>query len=117
MSYSETLMEHFGSPRNNGPMPDADRMGRAGTPGRGPFLILYLKLDGPRVSAARYQSHGGCGATVAAGSVLTELVTDRPVDDCLKLTPDDLIDALDGVPPTKLHAPALAIAALRDALK
>jgi nitrogen fixation NifU-like protein len=115
MSYSETLMDHFSSPRNQGLMPDPDRVGRAGSPGRGPFLILYLRLGGGRVSEARFQTYG-CGATIASGSALTEAITGREVGECLRLTAQDLIDALDGMPPTKLHAPELAIVALRDAL-
>jgi nitrogen fixation NifU-like protein len=115
MSYSETLMDHFASPRNAGALADPDRVGRAGSPGRGPFLILYLRLDGGRVAEARFQTYG-CGATIASGSALTELITGRDVGECLALTTDGLIEALDGVPPTKLHGPALAIAALRDAL-
>lgn len=115
MSYSETLMDHFTEPRNQGPMADADRIGTAGSPGRGPFLVVYLKLAGDEVAAASFQTYG-CGATIAAGSVLTELIEGQPIARCLALTADDIINALDGVPATKLHAPDLAVRALRLAL-
>ncbi len=114
--YSDTLMDHFTSPRNSGALESPDSTGRAGAPGRGPFLILYLRMKGNQVLAAKFQTYG-CGPTIACGSVLTEMITGRSVTDCLELTAQTLIDALDGVPADKLHSPALAIAALRDALK
>jgi nitrogen fixation NifU-like protein len=114
--FSETLMDHFLSPRNSGSMDAPDRTGRAGTPGQGPFLIVHLRLDGPTVTAARFQTFG-CGASIAAGSMLTEMVAGRTVAQCLALTADDLADALGGFPPDKRHCPVLAVAALHDALK
>lgn len=114
--YSDTLMDHFSSPRNSGPMAGPDLVGHAGTPGSGPFLILYLRMDGETVAGASFQTYG-CGPTIASGSVLTEAVAGRTVAECLGLTHQDIVDALDGVPADKLHGPALAIAALRDALK
>ncbi len=113
--FSETLTEHVMSPRNSGPMENADLTGHAGTPGRGAFMILYLRLADDRVTAARYHTVG-CGPTIASGSMLTEMIVGRSVADCGKLTLDELVAALDGVPPDKLHCPALAISALRDAL-
>jgi nitrogen fixation protein NifU and related proteins len=114
--YSDTLMDHFTAPRNSGVLESPDIIGHAGTPGRGPFLILYLRMKGNQILAAKFQTYG-CGPTIACGSVLTEMITGHSVPDCLELTAQTLIDALDGVPPEKLHSPALAIAALRDALK
>ncbi len=113
--YSETMMNHVLSPRNGGVMENPDLTGRAGTPGRGAFLILYLKAADGRIAAAKYHTVG-CGPTIACGSVLSELVVGRSIEDCRELTAEDLIEALDGVPPDKLHCPAMAIAALRDAL-
>ena len=114
--FSETLTEHFLAPRNSGVMEDADLTGHSGTPGRGAFLILFLKVQEGRIAAAKYQTYG-CGPTIAAGSMLTELIVGRTLADCRKLTTDDLIAALDGVPPDKRHCPALAIGALQDALR
>jgi nitrogen fixation NifU-like protein len=113
--YSEMLTEHVMSPRNTGVMENADLTGHAGTPGRGAFLILFLKVQDDRIAAAKYQTYG-CGPTIAAGSMLTELIVGRSIDECRGLTTDDLIAALEGVPPDKLHCPALAIGALQDAL-
>jgi nitrogen fixation NifU-like protein len=113
--YSETLTEHVMAPRNCGVMDNPGLTGHSGAPGRGPFLVLFLKLDGDRVRAAKYHTYG-CGPTIASGSMLTELIVGRTLAECRQLTTDDLIAALDGVPPDKLHCPALAIAALHDAL-
>jgi nitrogen fixation protein NifU and related proteins len=114
--FSETLTEHVMAPQNAGVLENPDLTGHAGTPGRGAFLILFLKVQSDRIVAARYQTYG-CGPTIAAGSMLTELIVGRTIDECRALTVEDLILALDGVPPDKLHCPALAIGALRDALR
>jgi nitrogen fixation NifU-like protein len=109
-------MEHFNAPRNSGALEQPDRVGRAGTPGQGPFMILYLKLDDGRVARAGYQTFG-CGASIAAGSLLTETIVGREIRECLALTSEQLSDAMGGFPPDKAHCPILAVAALRDALK
>jgi NifU-like protein involved in Fe-S cluster formation len=114
--FSDTLMDHFLAPRNSGALDAPDATGHAGVPGRGPFLILYLRMDGSRIVAAKFQTVG-CGPTIACGSMLTELITGRTVAECAELTTDSLITAVVGVPADKLHSPALAITALRDALK
>ncbi len=113
--YSETLTEHVMAPRNGGAIEDADLTGHAGAPGRGAFMILFLKVVDDRIAAAKYHTVG-CGPTIASGSILTEIIQGRTIQECRNLTAQDLIDALDGVPPDKLHCPALAIGALKDAL-
>jgi nitrogen fixation NifU-like protein len=113
--YSETLSEHVMAPRNGGAMESPDLTGHSGAPGRGAFLILYLKVSDGRVAAAKYHTIG-CGPTIASGSMLTEMIVGRSIAECRGLTVENLVEALDGVPPDKLHCPALAIGALRDAL-
>jgi nitrogen fixation NifU-like protein len=113
--YSETLTEHVLAPRNGGVIQKADLTGHAGVPGRGAFMILFLKLKEDRISEAKYHTVG-CGPTIASGSMLTEMIVGRTIAECGELTTEKLIEALDGVPPDKLHCPALAIGALRDAL-
>ncbi len=109
--YSETLTEHVMAPRNGGVIEDAELTGHAGSPGRGAFMILFLKVEDDRIAAAKYHTVG-CGPTIASGSMLTEMIAGRSVAECRELTVEDLIEALDGVPPDKLHCPALAIGAL-----
>ena len=106
--FSETMMDHVLSPRNGGVIEHPDLTGRAGTPGRGAFLILYLKVEEGRVEAAKYHTVG-CGPTIACGSMLTELVLGKSIAECSELTAEDLIEASDGVPPDKLHFPVRAI--------
>jgi len=113
--FSETLTDHVMSPRNGGALDQPDLTGHAGAPGRGAFMILYLKVDEERVTAAKYHTVR-CGPTIASGSMLTELILGRSIEECRELTVENLIEALDGVPPDKVHCPALAIGALQDAL-
>ena len=113
--YSETLSEHVMAPRNGGAIENPDVIGHSGAPGRGAFMILYLKILDDRISAAKYHTIG-CGPTIASGSMLTEMIVGRTIAECRELAVENLIEALDGVPPDKLHCPALAIGALRDAL-
>ena len=113
--YSETLTEHVMAPRNGGAIEDPDLTGHAGAPGRGAFMILYLKVEEERIAAAKYHTVG-CGPTIASGSMLTEIIKGKSIAECRELTVENLIEALEGVPPDKLHCPALAIGALKDAL-
>jgi nitrogen fixation NifU-like protein len=103
------------APRNCGTLDSPDARGYAGTPGEGAFMVLSLRLMGDRVVAAKFHTHG-CGPTIASGSMLTVIIVGRTVEECREITVQDLIQALDGVPPDKLHCPALAIGALQDAL-
>jgi len=112
---SETLTEHVMDPRNAGVMDNPDLIGHAGTPRQGAFMILFLRVQDGRIAAAKYHTVG-CGPAIAAGSMLTELILARTITESRHLTAEQLIAALDGVPPDKLHCPALAIPALQDAL-
>ncbi len=113
--FSDNLMDHFNNPRNQGRMESPDRVGVAGTPGQGPFMILMLRVQNDRVIKAKCETHG-CGVTIAAGSMLTELIANCSLDDCRTITAERLTQALGGVPSDKAHSPALAVAALRNAL-
>jgi NifU-like protein involved in Fe-S cluster formation len=113
--YTSTLMEHFFAPRNPGRMDCPDRCGRAGSAGSGLLMVLQLRLSEDRVAEARFQTFG-CGVAIACGSALTEMVTGRTLQECRSITEVELAQALGGVPDDKLHCPALAITALRDAL-
>jgi nitrogen fixation protein NifU and related proteins len=114
--YSDTLMDHFRAPRNSGALELPDVTGHSGTPGCGPFFIRYLRIVEGKITASKFQTYG-CGPTIACGSMLTETIIGRSLEDCSRLTIEALIERLDGVPAEKMHSPALAIAALRDALK
>ncbi len=113
--YSDTLTEHVMAPRNAGAIENADLVGHSGVPGRGAFMILYVRLNRDRIAEAKHHTVG-CGPTIASGSMLTEMIVGKTIAECRELTSEQVILALDGVPPDKLHCPALAIAARRDAL-
>jgi NifU-like protein involved in Fe-S cluster formation len=108
-------MEHFMAPRNTGRMEAPDRVGQAGGPGQAMFFVLHLRLSGGLVAEAKYQTYG-CGATIAAGSMLTVMITNRSVEECLALTAEDLTRVLGGLPAEKMHCPGMVIGALREAL-
>ncbi len=113
--YSDIVLDHFSNPRNYGKIPDADYVGTAGVPGRGRFLVLYLKMSGDRIGQVGFVTHG-CGATIASGSVLTELISDCSVDECRELSSATLLEELHGLPPDKVYCASFALAALRNAL-
>ncbi len=113
--FSDTVMAHFEVPSNRGRLERPDGVGLVGTPGAGPFFLLGLIVAGGRVTAARFECHG-CGAFVACGSVLTELVIGREVVACATISQLELTEALDGLPPDKQHCLDTALHALRQAL-
>lgn len=114
--YSNVVMDHFSSPRNWGRLDAPDRVGVTGVPGRSGYLVLHLSVSENLVVQARFQSHQ-CGATVASGSVLTELIVGRTLDQCRTLESDELLSALGGLPPDKAHCAGMAMRALREALE
>jgi len=114
MAYSATLLDHFRSPRNVGMMRDPDTVGESEDPTCGDLARFYLRVEGDRVREARFQTYG-CGPSIAASSVATELVRDRAVDALAVLTPAAVEEALGGLPDDRRHAASLVVAALRDA--
>jgi nitrogen fixation NifU-like protein len=114
-TYSEILMDHFQFPRNSGKLEAPDCIGRIGSPGNPPFMILHFHLLDERVEQIRFQTFG-CGPAIAAGSRLTEMVVGRTISECMALTETDLSTALGGVPPDKKWCVELALAAMRNGL-
>lgn len=113
--YSAKVLDHLETPRNIGELPDATNSGQATNPVCGDLLQLYLKVTQGKIAAASFTVQG-CPPSIAAGSVLTELLTDLPVKDAFKLTPQDVTRALENLPRNKEHCSILAIEALRSAL-
>jgi NifU-like protein involved in Fe-S cluster formation len=113
--YTPAVLDHFQNPRNAGTLPDADLVGEAGNPACGDRMRLFLKLEGGRVTAARFQTFG-CSVAIAASSMLTELVQGRDLDGLARLRNTDIVAALGGLPERKAACSVLAEAALKDAL-
>jgi nitrogen fixation NifU-like protein len=116
MQYSEIVMDHFFNPRNCYRMEKPDVVGKAGEPGRGPFMLLYLRVEGEAIRDASYQTYG-CGPAIAAGSVLTEKLYGVSCEEARLWNERDVNDALGGLPANKRHCSALAVSALKNALE
>ena len=114
--YSATVLDHFARPRNVGVLEDASAVGHGGIPGRGNYLVLYLRIERARISEARFQTYG-CPAAIASGSILTELVTGRTVAEVGAFEEEYLTEKLGGLPLGREHCAQLAVTALRAALE
>lgn len=105
--YSDKVKDHYRNPRNVGMMEDADKIGYAGSIVCGDAITLFLKFDeNQKVAAAKFLAYG-CGSAVAAASILTEIVIGKSVDELAKITNQDIVDALDGLPEAKIHCSVL----------
>ena len=114
--YSEKLLEHFENPRNVGVMEDADLVGEAGSAECGDRAVIYIKLDGDKIKDISFMTFG-CAAAIASSSILTEMVRGMTLRDALHVTKDDIADALDGMPPHKMHCSLMAEDALKNAIR
>ncbi|MGB2694707.1 MAG: iron-sulfur cluster assembly scaffold protein [Dehalococcoidia bacterium] len=113
--YSETVLDHFERPRNTGALDDANAVGYMTNPVCGDTLLLMLRIRGGRIEEARWQSDG-CVASIAASSLLSELVRGMALEEARALTREAIVEALGGLPLSKLHASVLAADALQHAL-
>lgn len=116
LPYSPIVMEHFYAPRNAFKLQDPDVVGRAGTPGRGNYMHLYLRVQRGLVLEASFQTYGCCPA-IAAGSLLVERIGGLTLDDAALWDEARITEALGGLPAHKRHCSRLAAEALQDALR
>ena len=114
--YSEKVMDHFTNPRNVGEMTDADGIGVEGNPVCGDVMKIYIKVNDDKIADAKFQTFG-CGAAIAVSSMVTEMVKGMTLDEALKITKASLADALDGLPPQKMHCSNLGADALHKAIE
>ena len=114
--YSDKVKEHFKNPKNVGSIENADAIGEAGALSCGDKLKLYLKIENNVIVDAKFQTFG-CGSAVAASSVLTEMVIGKTLEEARKITNKQIAEALDGLPPEKMHCSVMGREALEDALK
>jgi len=115
--YSEKTLEHFRNPRNVGTLEGDDvAVGRVGNPVCGDLMEMYIRVKDDRIQDITFQTFG-CGSAVATSSMTTELVKGMTLDEALEVTRRDVADALDGLPPIKMHCSNLAADALHDAIK
>lgn len=116
MRYSATLLDHFLNPRNAGLMKNPDGVGQDEYAGCGDLTRFFLRVAEDRALELRFQTYG-CGPTIAAASVASELMTGRSVDDLLHVKPEEIERALDGLPEDRKHAADVAAGALRAAAR
>lgn len=115
MLYSDKVLDHFSNPRNVGEIPDADGVGEVGNAVCGDIMKMYLKIDKGVITDVKFKTFG-CGAAIATSSMATELIKGKTIDEALGLTNQAVMNALDGLPPVKVHCSVLAEQAVRAAL-
>ncbi len=113
--YSEKVMEHFKNPRNVGEIENADGVGEVGNPKCGDIMKMYLKIDGDTIVDAKFKTFG-CGSAIASSSMATELIKGKSINEAMKITNKAVAEALDGLPPIKMHCSVLAEQAIKSAL-
>ena len=116
MAYSEKVMDHFMNPRNVGEIPDADGVGEVGNAKCGDIMKIYLKIKDDVIEDVKFNTFG-CGAAIATSSMATELIKGKKVEDAMDLSNKAVVEALDGLPPVKLHCSVLAEEAVQAALR
>lgn len=116
--YSEKVMEHFMNPRNVGEIPDADGIGEVGNPVCGDMMTFYIKVspDGKTIQDVKFKTFG-CGAAIAVSSMISEMAKGKTIEEALKITRQDVADALGGLPPNKMHCSNLGADALHKAIE
>ncbi len=114
--YSEKVLDHFKNPRNVGELKDADAEGTVGNPVCGDMMTMYIKVKDDRIEDVKFKTFG-CGAAIATSSMTTELAKGKTLEEAMKITRADVAEALDGLPPVKMHCSNLAADALHEAIK
>ena len=115
MLYSEKVMDHFANPRNVGEIADADGIGEVGNAKCGDIMKMYIKVQDGIITDVKFKTFG-CGAAVATSSMATEMIMGKSIDDALKITNKAVVEALEGLPPAKLHCSVLAEQAMKSAI-
>ena len=113
--YSEKVMDHFMNPRNVGEIENADGVGQVGNAKCGDIMRMYLKIDNGVITDVKFKTFG-CGAAVATSSMATEMVKGKTIEEALKISNQAVAEALDVLPPVKMHCSNLAEEAIRAAV-
>ena len=113
--YSEKVLDHFENPRNVGEIKDANAVGVVGNAKCGDIMKIYMDIDGDIIKDVKFKTFG-CGAAIATSSMATEMVKGKTVKEALELTNKAVMEALDGLPPEKVHCSVLAEEAIHSAI-
>lgn len=114
--YSQKVMDHFHNPHNVGEIANPDGVGEVGNPQCGDMMRITIKVNDGKLEDIKWKTLG-CGAAIATSSVMTELVKGKTLEEALSLTRDKVADALDGLPPAKMHCSNLAADGLKAAIE
>ena len=114
--YREKVMDHFRNPRNVGSMENPSGVGEVGNAKCGDIMRIYLKIDNDIIEDVKFETFG-CGSAIASSSMATELIKGKPVEEALQLSNQAVVEALDGLPPQKIHCSVLAEEAVQAAVK
>ncbi len=115
MQYSPKVMDHFANPRNVGEFPDASGVGEVGNPACGDIMKMSIKVENNVIVDVKFKTFG-CGAAIATSSISTEMIKGKTIDEALQLTNKAVAEALDGLPPAKMHCSVLAEEAIEAAI-
>lgn len=115
MIYSEKVMDHFTNPRNVGEIKDANGVGEVGNAKCGDIMRVYLKVEDDVIIDCKFKTFG-CGSAIASSSMATELIKGKTIDEAWTLTNKAVAEALDGLPPIKMHCSVLAEEAIHKAI-
>ena len=115
MLYSDKVLEHFANPHNVGEIPDADGVGEVGNAKCGDIMKMDIKVENDVITDAKFKTFG-CGAAIATSSMATDMIKGSTIEDALKLSNQAVVEALDGLPASKIHCSVLAEQAVKAAL-
>ena len=115
MLYSEKVMENFANPQNVGELEDANGIGEVGNAKCGDIMKMYLKIENGIIADVKFKTFG-CGAAIATSSIATQMIKGVTIEEALKLTNKAVVEALDGLPPVKIHCSVLAEQAIKAAI-
>ncbi len=113
--YSEKVMDHFTNPRNVGEIENASAVGEVGNAKCGDIMKIYLQIENDIIVDCKFQTFG-CASAIATSSMATELIKGKSVDEALELSNKAVVEALDGLPPAKVHCSVLAEEAVKAAI-
>ncbi|NLC31977.1 MAG: Fe-S cluster assembly scaffold protein NifU [Clostridiales bacterium] len=114
--YTDKVLDHFANPRNVGAIEQADGVGTVGNAKCGDIMQIYLKVENNIIQDVKFKTFG-CGAAIATSSMATEMVMGKTIEEALKLTNRAVMEALDGLPPAKVHCSLLAEEAIQAAIE
>lgn len=122
--YTQKVLEHFRNPHNQGTIADASGVGQVGNPVCGDIMKIYLRIAGDdkenidkhTITEVKFETLG-CGAAIASTSMLTDLIKDKTIGQALKISKQDVVDSLDGLPKPKIHCSILAVDGLKEAVE